>query len=116
MKPEVPSTPTPPSLRDVHDKEEESLNRSLTTEAAKRFRSTLGKLSWLSMTRIDVQYYVSMLARGQAEPLEKHERAMRMVLRCLKHISGFKQVMPKMETRICSSDASWTHHGAQSAV
>ena len=31
------------------------------------------------MTRVDVVYYVSMLARGQANPLEKHERAMRSV-------------------------------------
>ena len=33
-----------------------------------RFRSTLGRLSWLAMTRVDLVYYVSMLARGQATP------------------------------------------------
>ena len=82
-----------PILKELYDKEEACLQRPLSTEAAARFRSSLGRLSWLAMTRVDVVYYVSMLARGQASPLEKHERAMRSVLRYLKHVQGFKQVV-----------------------
>ena len=63
------------------------------------------------MTRVDVVYYMSMLARGQANPLEKHERAMRSALRYLKHVQGFKQVVnPTGEDTLrldCYVDASW---------
>ena len=110
-KAKVAGNPTPPNLKELYDREEEALQRSLTSEAAARFRSTLGRLSWLAMTRVDIVYYVSMLARGQATPLEKHERAMRAVLRYLKHIQGFQQVVvPTSENNLrldCYVDASW---------
>ena len=78
--------PTPPDLRSLYDREEERLDVKLSLEAASRYRSTLGRLSWLAMTRVDLVYYVSMLARGRADPRERHERAMRAVLRYLKSI------------------------------
>ena len=110
-KAKVTGNPTPPNLKELYDREEEVLQRSLTSEAAARFRSTLGRLSWLAMTRVDIVYYVSMLARGQATPLEKHERAMRSVLRYLKHIQGFQQVVvPTSENNLrldCYVAASW---------
>ena len=107
----VTPSPMPPNLKELYDKEEACLQKPLSTEATARFRSSLGRLSWLAMTRVDVVYYVSMLARGQANPLEKHERAMRSVLRYLKHVQGFKQVVnPTGEDTLrldCYVDASW---------
>ena len=107
----VHPSPVPPNLKELYDKEDAFLQKPLSTEAAARFRSSLGRLSWLAMTRVDVVYYVSMLARGQANPLEKHERAMRSVLRYLKHVQGFKQVVnPTGENTLrldCYVDASW---------
>ena len=88
----VVGNPTPPDLRSLYDREEERLDVKLSLEAASRYRSTLGRLSWLAMTRVDLVYYVSMLARGQADPRERHERAMRAVLRYLKYVQSFQQV------------------------
>ena len=63
------------------------------------------------MTRVDLVYYVSMLARGQADPRERHERAMRAVLRYLKYVQSFQQVVRPMEewelVLDCYVDASW---------
>ena len=105
------SCPTPPNLRELYDREEGVLERELSSEAAARYRSTLGRLSWLAMTRVDLAYYVSMLARGQASPREKHERAMRMVLRYLRHVQDFRQIVHPVDERSlrldCYVDASW---------
>ena len=59
--------PTPPCLRDLLGKslDEASLQVPLTPEAAARYRRALGKLSWLSATRGDLVYYISLLARGE---------------------------------------------------
>ncbi|CAE7547126.1 TY1B-ER1, partial [Symbiodinium microadriaticum] len=59
--------PTPPCLRDLLDKslDEASLQVPLTPEAAARYRRALGKLSWLSATRGDLVYYISVLARAE---------------------------------------------------
>ena len=107
----VTPSPMPPNVKELYDKEDACLQKPLSTEAAARFRSFLGRLSWLAMTRVDVVYYVSMLARGQANPLAKHERAMRFVLRYLKHVQGLKQVVnPTGEDTLrldCYVDASW---------
>ena len=107
------SCPTPPNLRELYDREEEVLERELSSEAAARYRSTLGRLSWLAMTRVDLAYYVSMLARGQASPREKHERAMRMVLRYLRHVQDFRQ---KSSIQLMNGAfgwiATWMRHGA----
>ena len=113
MNVSISASSTPPSIRDLYDRaiEDEKLQRKLSGDAAKRFRSTLGKLSWLAMTRLDLLYYISVLARGQADPREVHERALRMVLRYLKHVSGFRQVIyPIDESELtfhCLVDASW---------
>ena len=89
--------PIPPCLRDLLDKslDEASLQVPLTPEAAARYRRALGKLSWLSATRGDLVYYISVLARGQSSPLEVHERAMRAVLRYLKTVVHYFQVFPR---------------------
>ena len=85
------------------------VTNELSNDAAARFRSTLGRLSWLAVTHVGLVYYVSMLARGQATPKEKHERALRMVLRYLKGVSGYRRMIgaqDDFELR-CYVDASW---------
>ena len=108
--------PTPPCLRDLLDKslDEASLRVPLTPEAAARYRRALGKLSWLSATRGDLVYYISVLARGQSSPLEVHERAMRAVLRYLKTVVTvvhYFQVFPRQRQSHmilrAYVDASW---------
>ncbi|OLQ06849.1 Retrovirus-related Pol polyprotein from transposon TNT 1-94 [Symbiodinium microadriaticum] len=105
--------PTPPCLRDLLDKslDEASLQVPLTPEAAARYRRALGKLSWLSATRGDLVYYISVLARGQSSPLEVHERAMRAVLRYLKTVVHYFQVFPRQRQSHmllrAYVDASW---------
>ena len=83
----------PPNIRDLYDKSDPKLEVELSSDAAARFRSTFSRLSWLAVTRVDLVYYVSMLARGQATPKKKHERALCMVLRYLKGVSGYRQVI-----------------------
>ncbi|CAE7771904.1 unnamed protein product [Symbiodinium sp. CCMP2456] len=79
--------------------------------AAARYRRALGKLSWLSATRGDLVYYVSVLARGQSSPQEVHERAMRAVLRHLKTVVNYFQLFPRQEEKELklhsNVDASW---------
>ena len=105
--------PTPPCLRDLLDKslDEASLQVPLTPEAAARYRRALGKLSWLSATRGDLVYYISVLARGQSSPLEVHERAMRAVLPYLKTVVHYFQVFPRQRQSHmllrAYVDASW---------
>ncbi|CAE7615634.1 RE2 [Symbiodinium natans] len=92
--------PTPPSLRDLFDKaiDDPTEQAPLSPEAASRYRRALGKLAWLATTRADMPYWVSMLSRGQASPLQVHEKAMRATLRYLK----------TDELRLCAFvDASW---------
>ena len=108
----VTRLPTPPCLRDLLDKslDEASLRVPLTPEAAARYRRA-GKLSWLSATRGDLVYYISVLARGQSSPLEVHERAMRAVLRYLKTVVHYFQVFPRQRQSHmllrAYVDASW---------
>ena len=56
-------------------------------------------------------YWVSMLSRGQASPLQVHEKAMRATLRYLKTVAGYYQLFPRQskdELRLCAFvDASW---------
>ena len=46
----------PPNVRDLYDREDPALDKPLSVEACQRYRSTLGKLSWLAMTRVDLAY------------------------------------------------------------
>ena len=50
------STPTPPDLRKILDDalEKPECQKPLTAEAASRYRSAVGKISWRGQTRIDL--------------------------------------------------------------
>ena len=57
----------------------------LSNEAHGKYRRALRKLAWLSQTRDDIHIMVCILSTGQAAPTERHERALRQVLRWLFH-------------------------------
>ena len=58
----------------------------MSSAAAARFRSTLGRLSWPATIRVDTECYGSMLPRGQANPKEKHGFA--LPERCFQLLTG----------------------------
>ena len=60
-------------------------SKPLSTEAHAKYRRPLGKLAWLSQTRDDLHIMVCILSTGQSAPNERHERALRQVLRWLFH-------------------------------
>ena len=68
-------TTTPPDLRKIRDDalEKPGCQKPLTAEAASRYRSAVGKISWGGQTRIDLTYFISVLSRGQSTPLVAQE-------------------------------------------
>ena len=105
-------TSTPPDLRKILDDglDKPEMQKALTPEAAVRFRSAVGKVSWGAQTRIDLTYYVSVLSRGQAQPLVVREACVRAFLRYLMSIDNLKQLF---EANECSGlveayvDSNW---------
>ena len=57
----------------------------LNNEVHTKYRRSLGKLAWLSQTRDNIHSMVCILSTGQAAPTERHERALRQVLRWMFH-------------------------------
>ena len=55
----------------------------LIGEAYQRFRSTLGKLAWMSQTRQDLKHFIALLGTVQAAPTQCAEKALRSLLRYL---------------------------------
>ena len=53
----------------------------LTKQAQLRFRKVLGMLTWVALSRSDLTFSVSYLARGQADPRQSLEACMRSLLR-----------------------------------
>ena len=87
---------TPPDLRKILDDaldKPECQKPLLSTGAATKFRSAVGKISWGGQTRIDLTYYISVLSRGQSTPLVVHETCLRAFLRYLMSVDHLKQVM-----------------------
>ena len=105
-------TTTPPDLRKILDDalEKPECQKPLTAEAASRYRSAVGKISWGGQTRIDLTYFISVLSRGQSTPLVVHETCLRAFLRCLMSVDHLKQLMGAEE---CSGrveafvDSNW---------
>lgn len=57
----------------------------LSNEAHGKYRRALGKLAWLSQSRGDLHIMVCILSTGAAASNERHERALRQVLRWIYH-------------------------------
>jgi len=55
----------------------------LSGEAYTKFRSTLGKIAWMSQTRQDLKHFVALLGTVQASPTQASEKALRALLRFL---------------------------------
>ena len=53
----------------------------LSKQAQVRFRKVLGMLAWVALSRSDLTFSVSYLARGQADPRQSLEACMRSLLR-----------------------------------
>ena len=56
---------------------------SLSKQAQASFRKVLGMLAWVALSRSDLTFSVSYLARGQADPRQSLEACMRSLLRWL---------------------------------
>jgi hypothetical protein len=54
----------------------------------KRYQKLVGKLIYLSHTRLDVAYVVSVVSQFMHAPCEKHMEAVHRILRYLKSASG----------------------------
>ena len=87
----------PPDFRSILDDQSEALNQEISQESYERYRSVLGKLSWASQTRQDLVIYLSLLSLGMARPLQKHEKAMRALLRFLFNQQTMIQYYPPKE-------------------
>ena len=84
---------TPPDLRKILDDGMESQQTPLTPEASSRYRSAVGKVAWGSQTRIDLTYFISILSRGQSQPLAVHEACLRAFLRYLMTVEHYEQLL-----------------------
>jgi hypothetical protein len=75
----------------------------------KVYRSMIGSLLYLCVSRPDIMLYVCMCARFQADPKEIHLRAMKRIMRYLVYTPTFGLWYPKGSTfdLIGYSDADW---------
>ena len=69
------------------------LQAILSSEAASKYRSAIGKISWGGQARLDLNYFISVLSRGQSTPLVVHENYLRSFLRYLMSVDHLKQAM-----------------------
>ena len=98
----------------------------ITHEAYQRYRRVLGKLSWMALTRPDLQFVVGFLARSQQNPDSRSEDCMRAVLRWTLTLGDMVQRIPAQwvdyapssdaRTIDCFCDASWNLPSVSGAV
>jgi hypothetical protein len=55
----------------------------------KEYRSMIGSLLYLTVTRLDIQFLVCLCARFQASPRTSHQQAMKRIFRYLRHTPDF---------------------------
>ncbi|CAE7605206.1 unnamed protein product [Symbiodinium natans] len=89
----------PPDLRKILDDGMESQQQPLSAEASAKYRSAVGKVAWGAQTRIDLTYFISVLSRGQSQPLAVHEMCLRAFLRYLMSVEHHEQLLS------CDGDA-----------
>ena len=98
----------------------------ITHDAYQRYRRVLGKLSWLALTRADLQFAVGFLARSQSNPDSRSEACIRAVLRWTLTLGNRVQRIPAQwvnyhpseNTRVidCFCDASWNLPSVSGAI
>eukprot|EP00435_Cladocopium_sp_Y103_P007090 s2679_g2.t1 len=111
-------TEVPPKLEDLAKSKEKEGDVALTQEGEARYRRVPGQLAWAALSRADLCFYVSFLARFQSKPTGASEACLRAVLRLLRWLLTRLhrvQVMPSPEGAppgepcmlIGYCDASW---------
>ena len=107
---------TPPKLEEIcKDREKQGDDGPLTAEGEARYRRVLGQLAWAALSRADLCFSVSYLARFQSKPTGAAEACLRAMLRWLLTRLHRVQAMPSPEgspsvgprTVVGFCDASW---------
>ena len=107
---------TPPKLEEIYkDREKQGEDTPLTAEGEARYRRVLGQLAWAALSRADLCFSVSYLARFQSKPSGAAEACLRALLRWLLTRLHRVQIMPSPEgspsvgprSVVGFCDASW---------
>ena len=95
------STPIAPNIQFTKERE--------LFEDPKRYRRLIGKLNYLTVTRPDIAYSVSVLSQYMSTPTISHWAVIEHILCYLKEVLGHGILYKKHgHTRIkCFSDANW---------
>jgi len=97
------------------DREKQGEDTPLTAEGEARYRRVLGQLAWAALSRADLCFSVSYLARFQSKPSGAAEACLRALLRWLLTRLHCVQIMPSPEgspsvgprSVVGFCDASW---------
>ena len=107
---------TPPKLEEIYkDREKQGEDTPLTAEGEARYRRVLGQLAWAALSRADLCFSLSYLARFQSKPSGAAEACLRALLRWLLTRLHRVQIMPSPEgspsvgprSVVGFCDASW---------
>ena len=107
---------TPPKLEEIYkDCEKQGDDGPLTAEGEALYCRVLGQLAWAALSRADLCFSVSYLARFQSKPTGAAEACLRAMLRWLLTPLHRAQTMPSPEgspsvgprTVVGFCDASW---------
>ena len=112
-----------PQLESLHAKALEN-DQEITEEAAAKYRRVLGQLAWCALSRGDLAFPVSFLARFQSKPSAAAELCMRAFLKWLVTRLHYVQRMPaenppyvgESEEIVCFCDASWSVNSVSGAL
>lgn len=98
--------PTPMS---TVDKLSLSVGEALSPDDATKYRSTVGTLQYLVLTRPDIAYSVNKVCQFLHSPTSVHWTAVKRILRYLNHIASTGMVIRKSSSTLVSafSDADW---------
>ena len=107
---------TPPKLEEIYkDREKQGEDTPLTAEGEARYRRVLGQWAWAALSRADLCFSVSYLARFQSKPSGAAEACLRALLCWLLARLHRVQIMPSPEgspsvgprSVVGFCDASW---------
>ncbi|KAE8705298.1 Mitogen-activated protein kinase kinase kinase YODA [Hibiscus syriacus] len=95
-------TPMEPGLKFCKDQTGNPINKET-------YQRLVGKLIYLSLTRPDIAYSVSIVSQHMSDPREEHLEAVNRILRFLKFTPGAELIFRKNQDRTVKvyTDASW---------
>ena len=91
---------TIPDLKHFLESMDEASLEFLSAESASQFRSAVGRLLWMLPFRPDLAAPLSMVSVGQSQPMVKHSRALKAIIRYIVGSINFCQ-------RFLVNEASW---------